>query len=111
MNDISGIEQMAISAEALRVEIPSPKHSPAPWATFAQSVFSDSHGYLCALIENDRVCAETAYFNARLIAAAPDLLDMLIRVIEFADDGKKIDPSGNLMDDARAVVVRALSAV
>ena len=48
--------------------------------------------------------------NALLIAAAPELLDVLLRMTEYADDGTPIHPTDNLMQEARAVVARAVGA-
>ena len=48
--------------------------------------------------------------NARLIVAAPDLLNVLLRMVEYADDGTPIHPTDNLMAEARAVVAQAVGA-
>ena len=48
--------------------------------------------------------------DVRLICAAPDLLDVLIRMVEYADDGTPIHPTDNLMAEARAVVAQAVGA-
>ena len=48
--------------------------------------------------------------DVRLIGAAPDLLDVLIRMVEYADDGTPIHPTDNLMAEARAMVAKAVGA-
>jgi len=38
------------------------------------------------------------------------LLDVLLRMTEYADDGTPIHPSDNLMAEARAAVAKAVGA-
>ena len=53
------------------------KHTPLPLDAFGTAVFTDSQGYLCAISSGEGSSAESeeAYANARLISAAPDLLN------------------------------------
>ena len=66
-----------------------------PWDTFAQCVFTDSTGYLCAIVSEDQ---ETAYDNACLISAAPDLLKVCIDGVANGFDA----------DAAKAAIAKAL---
>lgn len=51
------------------------KHSPPPWDTFAQAVFS-----LFSLQASESGRIETACANAQLISAAPDLLSACLEL-------------------------------
>jgi len=45
--------------------------------------------------------------NAKLIAAAPDMLAALRQVLEFMDNGTPLRPGALLVDDIRAAVAKA----
>ena len=80
--------------EAENVQV-LPKHTPGPWVFYAPSSWTDGLGYIRPDPEDgleiahhgddDRSAAENLA-NARLIAAAPDLLAELKRVTDHLSD-------------------------
>jgi hypothetical protein len=81
-------------------------HTPAPWA------IADGHAARVYLI-NDKhghAIGEVVYSDtrnpadARLIAAAPDLLAQLRRIVAAADRMKTATPIDGLIDEARATI-------
>lgn len=72
------------------------KHTPGPWKTKIsggeRDVFSvkDIHGHVLARVSGYAISAitpEQRRANARLIAAAPDLLEALKKVVAMCDAG------------------------
>lgn len=105
----------------------SNKHTPGPWKcvssnsarTFNQisirpvrPVIKGMQLPLAKVLRGDlsEYGGGDGHANALLIAAAPELLDVLLRMTEYADDGTPIHPTDNLMQEARAVVARAVGA-
>lgn len=108
------------------------KHTPGPWASYpcnleAYSRVITAKGCMVQIahtgvrekvamtkeVYGDRMTYgpfEETTANALLIVAAPDLLDVLLRMTEYADDGTPIHPSDNLMAEARAAVAKAVGA-
>jgi len=110
------------------------KHTPGPWASYPCNLEKYSRVITAkgamvqvaytGLNHHDQVAmtkevygdrmtygpGEETTANARLIVAAPDLLDVLLRMTEYADDGTPIHPSDNLMAEARAAVAKAVGA-
>lgn len=64
------------------------KHTPGPWKLFNSAdgkciiLKGGAEGELECEIDTDDCCRDTALMNARLIAAAPDLLEALIELSE-----------------------------
>lgn len=83
----------------------TPKFTPGPWG-FSESEltagrFSIYHNGPLGYVGDNGLGTENARANARLIAAAPDLLDALRRLVHpMADDTD--------LDNARDVIARAL---
>ena len=106
------------------------KHTPGPWASYpcnlekysrvitakgcmVQVAHTGVRGKVAMTKEvwGDRMTygpGEETTANARLIVAAPDLLNVLLRMVEYADDGTPIHPTDNLMAEARTVVAQAV---
>lgn len=90
------------------------KHTPGPWFTgelLANVYFGNKSGEMiaqCGGFKFKQKMEGESEANACLIAAAPDLLDVLLRMTEYADDGTPIHPSDNLMAEARAAVAKAV---
>jgi hypothetical protein len=101
----------------------SGKHTPGPWTASEMGVISDkitSHGnfYVCGVINADN---EEDKANMKLIAAAPDLLAALQRLLQAADEysdhmtrfGRGASGMGALADSAspsgqaRAAIAKA----
>jgi hypothetical protein len=77
------------------------KHTPGPWATDDCSVVH-ANGEPIAEIYDGR---KTFRADARLIAAAPDLLAFVQMLVDGAENDKP-EPA-DLMDKAKALVLRA----
>lgn len=91
------------------------KHTPGPWhvllsngAAFEIGDDSDANkaNILCTRYKWEERAAEMLA-NIRLMAAAPDMLDVLQRIAEYADDATPIHPSDNLIVDVRAAIAKA----
>jgi hypothetical protein len=61
------------------------KHSPAPWRNDGAQTIVDANNANVALALQPRAMSDETYeFNRNLIAAAPELLEALIKVSELA---------------------------
>ena len=86
-------------------------HTPGPWAANISeleassslvSVRTENGGYL--------ICSDAGYQNAPLIAAAPDLLDILDRILRAHESGN----NGSVMGEAvlcQSLAIRAREAI
>ena len=82
------------------------KHTPGPWQWTQHfdptiSIYKDGFGQIARLYDSS---AGTGKANARLIAAAPDLLDALQSIIEDIDSEFGTDCDYN---KARAAIAKA----
>ena len=74
----------------------TPKHSPGPWTVanlpdgqhHILGAFDDSVAATCYPFHG----AEARAANARLLGAAPDLLQALDAIVQLVDEGKTITP-------------------
>lgn len=91
-------------------------HTPGPWtADNLGGISADTgRGYpmLVAITQVDPMTGNNRADNARLIAAAPDMLDMLYRVLPFiegceADDAYKPGAVRGLIKDMMALIAKA----
>ena len=87
------------------------KHSPGPWTILRSNVTGwrlvmPPDGTLCVASVNDYggVPAEA---NARLIAAATELLDVLQQMMEFWDNGSPVHAGAEIVSEARAAIRKA----
>jgi hypothetical protein len=92
------------------------KHTPGPWVTRGQTVMGE-YGVQVAWCGEATTCSadyvysidhEEAEHNARLIAAAPDMLAVLETILDVWDDHKIIGPT--VYHDARAIIASAKGA-
>lgn len=69
------------------------QHTPAPWTVSGKQVKSIDHGkrYTVATANNPKFTDEANASNARLIAAAPDLLACLLDVLDADGDLDAMD--------------------
>ena len=82
------------------------KHTPGPW-TYDRSGYSlyvNSGRELVTALSMDGKRLETSEANARLIAAAPDLLDALLMVL---DDPNALDGRPRTYEYVRAAIAKA----
>lgn len=83
----------------------APKHAPGPWAVQGLAIVAGDRSFVgrvypwCA----DPQDAECAKANARLIAAAPDLLDTLEMVMRRG----RIDDSEEAMNQVAGAIAKA----
>jgi len=87
------------------------KHTPGPWTLsdeICPSVTAPGAPYIAqVLMYTDGETGSlrsTAGADARLIAAAPDLLAQLRRIVAAADRMKTATPIDGLIDEARATI-------
>ena len=94
------------------IEDQKPSHTPGPWALLTDfSVWAPSENALvCACHSGDRrlrdtreIHQEEAHANARLIAAAPDLLALAKRMLAAWEGSGP----GIVLDDIRALIAKA----
>ncbi len=82
------------------------KHTPGPWQWTQHfdptiSIYKDGFGQIARLYDSS---AGTGKANARLIAAAPDLLAALIEIVS-ADDAHELTQKH--IESARAAIAKA----
>jgi len=87
------------------------KHTPAPWKIHKNigkkgelGIVADAAPCIIAVMGNQREWPEEAEANARLIAAAPELLAALIAVMPILLHNR---PDGQIYADARAAIAKA----
>jgi hypothetical protein len=95
------------------------KHTPGPWIekewTECLTIFphkgnEDEPGYPLATVHKDPkhgFTADRARANARLIAAAPDLLAALENLLNPIEKGWKVDDMTVRIEEARAAIAKA----
>lgn len=86
------------------------KHTPGPWQAYNRvgnrifnqwRVYSDCLNQPCAICKMDEsLTGDQEVANARLIAAAPDLLEACKAICEFWDEGKMYGNPAQLHADA-----------
>lgn len=64
------------------------KHTKGPWLFDGQCITTESGLSVIATVERDQGAGQEATDNARLIAAAPELLEACRRIICLFDDPK-----------------------
>lgn len=83
------------------------KHTPGPWKKDRYGDLKNPYGVRVVVwglgIYSSLRCQE-AEANARLIIAAPDLLNELERMVRHAE---KLGRSGSIYNDARAAIAKA----
>lgn len=96
------------------------KHTPGPWefgGKFSREVYEKRDGIeICTVPQGDSFCAdgcqcdecEERYANARLIAAAPELLEALSQIVNHATKyGGAPLAAVKMFDRARAALAKA----
>ncbi len=80
------------------------KHTPAPWST--RWVMRGENRLQVAIEFTQEISTEEVDANLSLIAAAPDLLEALIEMIELCTFIAP-DISSNIIDNAHAAIAKA----
>jgi hypothetical protein len=89
-------------------------HTPAPWVSHltgytgrasAKYVINDKKGRAVAHIKHSTISPMEA--NARLIAAAPELLEALNAIVKRAEDPALCDDTDTLLRNARTAIAKA----
>jgi hypothetical protein len=80
------------------------KHTPGPWTAKANLDVVDSNGERVARLASTRGKYEYEEINARLIAAAPELLDALQELVNGPECG---GDHGAMYRNARAAIAKA----
>lgn len=92
------------------------QHTPGPWRVALGNRLQvrgpkDEIGWPAAIVYNAGLCtSEEAQANARLIAAAPDLLDMCERLLGFAlfyGDPTALAAGDGMINSAKALIAKA----
>lgn len=85
------------------------KHTPGPWHVRGNKIVIDVMDFSIAEIKDFGVATIP---NARLIAAAPDLLEALSKLVEIEDGpGMAVIGWSDAMDAARAAIDKAKGEV
>ena len=84
----------------------SAKHTPGPWEVFECTMGKHPWAYYIGHpMESKQVPDDEAAVNARLIAAAPELLEELKNAVTLLNAVGYVD--GDIVDAARAVIAKA----
>lgn len=97
------------------------KHSPSPWELFAGTIINDAEGVLIGCVKEaagalSNCDINTARANARLFAAAPELLAACEAVMKLlqnaiaADDGHSADELGQAENALSIAITKAKGA-
>ena len=83
------------------------QHTPAPWTVSDNAIYGSS-GLIKPLIAylDDRFVDEEAANNARLIAAAPDLLELARQIVLAAEQNEGSIPA-DIVSGAVAAIAKA----
>lgn len=81
------------------------KHTPGPWDENNGRVFRGNSGSICILTDQHSFGEYRA--NARLIAAAPELLEALQSIIEIGKRNTENPKYDGYYDAARAAIAKA----
>lgn len=91
-----------------------PKHTPGPWFAEGTAVFTKQGAYYVAETEIERKSftkrGGEARANAALIAAAPEMLEALekmLRLVEIEYEGTHFPDVASKIDDARKAIAKA----
>ena len=88
-------------------------HTPGPWTASDNAIYGSS-GLIKPLVAHldDRFADDEAANNARLIAAAPDLLAALREIVAAVEVGEVdgYSPSGDWFREAKAALAKATGA-
>lgn len=88
------------------------KHTPGPWGIFGLNVIDPKTKSTIAFCQTN-CCTDENTANARLIAAAPELLDSVCKLSEcLAEclDGYVRDDARQLIESARSNIAKATGA-
>lgn len=80
------------------------KHTPGPWRADRRSILAGNVRCIAEVYSGAAESLAQADANKRLIAAAPDLLDVVIRLLREDADGEF---TIGLIEDARAAIAKA----
>jgi hypothetical protein len=84
------------------------KHTPGPWRVNKHNPFRVAAGHNLAIADTSELAAEPeeCHANARLIAAAPELLHCLKVILDHADGDEMLEAQLHL-DFVRAAIAKA----
>ena len=89
------------------------QHTPGPWSV-AQISAANAHiefpargGSLAICFPDNGIGGKQMVANARLIAAAPELLEKLEALVEWVDPNRTIEDDFQQVSDARAAIAKA----
>ena len=85
------------------------KHTPGPWEVSSSSGIVKVQGPADKpKYKRREVCrVYSSKENAFLLAAAPDLLEVCLAMLEFFDNGTPVQPGAEVVADMRAAVAKA----
>ena len=83
------------------------KHSPGPWDTDELTIFSNQGDSVAECSERDPGFRAERRANARLIAAAPDLLEALVEMVRQEDEYGEATVHPVVLAMARAAIQKA----
>ena len=85
------------------------KHTPGPWIIEAQGIYANGGNkrVATAMSHEHEIDWPTTKANARLIAAAPELLETLQAALEALRSSAGFDEISNAKEQARTVIAKA----
>lgn len=86
------------------------KHTPGPWdrvGTLVYALNEDGFNRFCALVQDAHTAKQELEANARLIAAAPELLEALEQFVAWVDAPCESAFSDSQLASARAAIAKA----
>lgn len=85
------------------------KHTPGPWTADGAAVTAPARHAVSQRIADCRALLPDAELraNAALIAAAPDMLAMLVKLTRAVERLPNASPLDGLAEDARTIIARA----
>ena len=86
------------------------QHTPGPWAVDASLCTVHHLLFQHPLDNRNKIASVTSEANARLIAAAPELLEALTSIVEFWDANVPADYLSEQHKAARAAIAKATGA-
>ena len=105
---------ITIGDEQETAATPNTQHTPGPWEVHKNvskkgelGIIADSAPCVIAHGMSEKHWPEIANANARLIAAAPELLAKLSALVRRSDNGDTIEPGWYEIAEARAAIAKA----
>lgn len=89
-------------------------YTPRPWEAFREDngewSIESTYGTIATVVGENCGPQEQVVADAMLLAAAPDLMEVLQELVEFADNDTAVQPGALIWQEARTVISKAKGA-